>query len=804
MSSEHLTVSEFPYGLMTKLSPTETPDGAALVSYDADYNSLNIASRKGYARVLENGPGAVKIADFEPGEAWSNSSAYTADFVLREVAADGTQARLVSVAAPAAVTASLTGLALNLGTNLNDVIHLWVKVIARPAGITSATVALRLETSGGNYYEVTAAADADLANELQLGAGKYHRFRRSAFVGTGAPDWTNITAIRLIVTAAGTGTFTVAFDNLHRTPGRVQDIFQFRRQSGVAAGSSDFYAVANGNLYRSDGFRWQSVFSGFDADRAVHSLSAQDRRLLTDGKTTPRVLMPDGVTVYRLGIVTPPKQMTATQIAGGGLPDGAYFAQVLFYSSKTGTFSAPDDRVPRNPIITIAGGGGTAGIHFANIPVSADPQVDYVVIGLRPDTEPSLFFRVSDGLHGEVANGTTTYDYQESYANLLARSLTAIDPDLDYPSVVDPATGLPVEAHPLFWAEAGGYILSVMAEKPTVVRTSRFRQPGSWAIDDEFPLGENDQESLTGIAVVQSLITAHKRNAVYPGRVVGGDEKIRFDPPISDRGSASQKGIAVVGQSIFYRALDGIYRTGLGLIPRKLSDLAQPTWRDLWDPYGIGSECTVPIRDSEQVVTFGRKSGALFNDTGWVTHYRTVGVERSAKVPQWAPSIWRMAADCATEVLPAAGDGGAWETWIGSMGQVWRITGGEDDGRPITLEHRTNLMSPDPANSYLWRFVDVEAACAGQVNMTVAVFLGTALIADASPTVPLQGGADVLGEFILGISRLGTPKYTMPRVQLPCTPARYISVGLSCRSRNRVEIYRVRSWYNRLGSRRVA
>jgi hypothetical protein len=725
--------------------------------------------------------------------------------VIHEAAADGVQGRSRNTIAGLAVSTTLALTPhVNMGTSLTDVFHLWILCRTLSAGVTGYEVALQFITSGGNYYEAIMATSADPDNLLENGIDKYHRVRRSEFVATGAPDWTDISSIAILVRAVtGVGSVAVTFDNLHRTPGLVQDLFQFRRQSGAAAGASDFFVVTNGILYKSDGMRWQPIFTGFDPSAAVHSISTQDRRLMTDGVTTPRLLQPDGSTVYRLGIVGPPKTLTAAQIAGGGLPDGAYFAQVLFYSSKTGFFSAPDDRVPLNPIITIAGGGGVAGIQFSNIPVSTDPQVDWVIIGLRPDTEPELFFRISDGLYGEVPNGTTTFTYTESYANLLARSLTAIDPDLDYPSVVDPTTGLPVEAHPMFWAEAGAYILTAMAEKPTVVRCSRFRNPGSWAIDDEFPLGENDQESLTGIKVATSLIVAMKRDAVYPGRVVGGDEKIRFDPPVSDRGATSQKGMVVVGGKIIYRALDGIYHTGPGLAPKKLTDLTQPTWRDLWDPFGISSECTVPIRDAEQVVTFGRKLGSQFNDRGWVTHYRTVGVERTGKFPQWAPTIWRMGADVATEVLPSSVDGGVWETWIAAFGQVWRIGGTQDDDRPITMEHRTGFMSPDPQRSHIWRFVDVETQCPGAANLEIDCFLGTVVSPDVTPTVPLQGNSAVLGSFVLGTSRLGAAPYAIPRVRLPFTPAHYISIGLKCTSRNHIEIYRLRAWYNGLGSRRL-
>lgn len=804
-----LDISDFGYGLMTKLSPTQQPHGAALVSFDCTYNTRNIQNRNGYASVLENGPGAVKVADFESGEAWSGGSADTVNFVVVEAAADGLRGRQLSAVGGAGETVATLTVALDMGTDPLDVIHTWIKTLALPAGITAYTLTLRFQTSGGNHFQATISSQSDLKNKLELNLSKYHRFRRQDFAQTGTPVWTNITQIRFGLTATGTGTLTIAVDNLHRTPGLMQDLFQFRRETGVGTGASSFYAVAGGSLYKNDGKRWVSVFSGFNAGKIVNSISAQNMRLMTDGVTSPRVLLADGSTVYRLGIVTPTKTMTAAQLDGvGGLPDGQYFAQMLFFSSKTGTFSAPDDRTPLTPIVTISGGANVAGIRFSNIPVSTDPQVDWVVIGIRPATEPSLFFRASDGLFGEVPNGTTTFDFTDNLATLLARSLTAIDPDLDYPSVIDPSSGQPVEAHPLFFAEAGGYILSVMSEAPTVVRVSRFRQPGSWQLDDEFPLGENDQEGITGIAVSASRILVMKRDAVFPGRVVGGDERVDFDDRISDRGATSHKGMAVAGHSLFYRAMDGVYRIGKDMIPRKVSDLAQPTWKSIWDPFGIGSEVTVPVRNTEQVIIFGKSLGALRNDIGWVTHYRTVDVElgdKRGRLPGWAPTIWRMPADTACVIATQGNDGGGWETWIGGLGQVFRIDyGQEDDQRPINMIHRTALISPNPILAHVFRFLDIEAQCSGEFNMTAAVYLGTAINTDGSPMAFLKGNAVVLGTFVLGSSFLGAPQYISQRLNLPPRAVRYISVDISITARADVQVYRLRPWSSPLGARRSA
>lgn len=819
-----IPVNDFGFGLMTKLSPTQQPRGAALVSLDCDYNARNIANRRGYSPVLENGPGAIKVADFESGEAWSGGSADTTNFVLTEAVADGARGRSLSVAAGAGVVETILSIApTDMGTGLLDVFHLWVKCTALPATITAYVLTLRFQSSTNNYYEAflishqPAPLMLPASEDLEVGLSKYYRKRRgtvtdpiaNGFLKVGSPDWTAITEIRVRGQAVGSGSFVVTVDNLHRTPGLMQDLFQFRRESGIYAGAADYYAVTGGVLYRSNGRRWVQVFSGFNPEATVYSLSSQNQRLLSDGITSPRVLQADGATVYRLGIVTPPKQMTATVIPGGGLPDGEYFAQVLFYSSKTGAFSAPDDRVPATPIVTIAGGAGVAGIRFSNLPVSTDPQVDWLVIGLRPAIEPTLFLRVSDGLFGDVANGTTTFDFTGPTANLVtlqARVLTAIDPDLDYPSVVDSATGLPVEGHPLFMEEAGGYILTVMAEQPTVVRVSRFRQPASWQLDDEFPLGENAQERITGIIVGASHIIVMKRDAVYPGRVVGGDDKVVFDEPISDRGAMNHKGMVTVGQALFYRAMDGVYRMGINLVPVKVSDLAQPTWKSLWDPYGVEGAAGVPIRDSEHVVFFGRSLGALRNNVGWVTHYRTVSVaqQRADRFPAWAPTIWRMPADVACEVRPQGNDGTGWESWIGGNGQVFRLNYGyEDDCRPIDFEHRTALITPHSSMSHFFRFVDVEAFCSGGLSLEVSAFLGMSIGSDALATLPLAGNAIPLGTFVTGTDKTGAPPYVSQRMNLPPRVARYISLSFRLRARARVELYRVEPWFKSISSRRA-
>lgn len=794
-----LHVKDFGFGLNTRDAPLGPP-GAAIVSENCDYFGRSLNNRRGYAAVLENGPGAVKISNFEPAEVWAGGVAYSTEFVTIEAEANGTQGIRLAIVAPAPGTTSRSPLVLNLGTDPLDLLHVWLKVSARDATVTGAALKLRLETDGANYYEATIAADADPDNDLVLNNPKYARIRRQEFTKTGAPTWTNITKISFILSAGGTGAMSVVVDNLHRTPGLMQALFQFRRESGDYQGARTEYAITGGVLYRNDGKRWSQVFAGFDTSRPVHHVVAQDRVILSDGVTSPRVLMSDGTTVYRLGIVTPPRTVTAIGLSGGHLSDGAYFVMVLWYSSKTGAFSAPDDAVPATATVTIAGGGGVASIRFSNLPVSADPQVDWVRIGIRPDgAEKMLFFPASDGAFGEVANGTTTYDFTGSVSELLARAAAALDTDGGYPTVVDPVTKLPVEAHPTMLVEAGGYILTTMSEQPTVLRFSRFRDPSGWAIDDEVPVGENDNEPISGMGRIGSSVMVGKRTAVYWARVVGGEEKVLVDGPVSERGPLEHKGIVELADTLWYRSQEGLCLVGLNQVPLLITAPQVDTWDELWDPHGFGLGAAVRVRGREQVVHFGRRLGALWNDTGWCTHHRSFRTVQRLRDAEFAASLWTIPADVASEVRTAQG----FQAWIGGAGQVWQMNyGSTDDRRPFVTRHRTHLWSKDPQFVWTWSDLDVESTVSGAFSLTVRPFVGPAVVKDSESILSLKGESDPLGEFVLGTSRLGAALYCHNKMRLPRIVGRYLGLEFEFRAAGELRIQRVTAYCQPTGRQR--
>lgn len=794
-----IPITDFGAGLLTRDGPQKVPLGAARRSLNCDYFGRNINNRRGFAAVLENGPGAVKIADFEAGEGWVNGAADAVNFVTVEAAANGARGRSRSQAGAGTAGVSLAIAASNLGTDLNDVIHLWVACTTLDATVTGYKIRLRFTTSGGNYYEATVAAGTDTANLLEAGRSRYYRTRRQAFTATGTPDWTSITAIDIFLDQlGGAGTVAVTYDNLHRTPGVMQALFQFKRESGAYKGATDEYAIAGGVLYRNGGQRWTSVFSGFDASAPVYHKTAQDRVILSDGVTTPRVLMADGTTVYRLGILPPARTITATQIGGGHLSDGDYFVMVAFYSSKTGTFSGPDLAVPTAATISIGGGGGTAGIRFANIPVSADPQVDWVVIGVRPaNSEKVLFLRITDGAFGDVANGTTTFDFVGAVSELLARSDHPVDPDNSYPTVIDATTGNPVEAHPLYLEELGGYIVTVMAEQPTVLRFSRFRQPGSWSEDDEVPIGENDSQPVTGLAQLGSSVLVGKRDAVYWARPVGGDVKVSVEGPVSERGPVEHRGIVKVADSLWYRSQEGLICIAFDQVPRIVSDGNQDTWESAWSVGGFGQGCAVRVRGREQILHFGRSFGSPLNDLAWCTHHRSYKSLVRTKQPELATSLWNMSADVAAEMQTTTG----YQPWIGANGQVFRANfGSRDDGRTYQAVHRTPLISKDPQSLWAWREVEIESKVSGTYPLTVQPFIGATVIEEGQSTYTLEGDGDPLGSFVLGTDRLGSGLYTHKKLPLPRVLGRYLALEFRFQGDAEFTIYRIAPWCQRIGT----
>jgi len=898
-------------GLATKDAPL-VPRRNAVVSENVSYHNRRIVKALGDVAVLDNAVGAKQIETFSTNTDWTGGvlESGAGNYVPIEAESDDekTGKGLHVVAASRRVsqagvgTASMektysTALVLGqpagdpfdagfdagfgqdplLVERSGDIFHVWRKPLALAATVTGYQLRLRFETSSGNYFQVVLAGTGTGEERLEFatatgGVGLYRRVRRYLFTKTGTPDWASIGKIRFeLEVTAGTGTITVAIDNLYHSPGLVQDLFQFRRSVPPNALSKEEYAVSAGQLYRNDGKHW--VLSGLrlEPQALVNSITNQDRRFLADGVTSPQKIMPDG-TIYRMGIANPPKQVRVTQIANGQLATQKVYVIVKFFSKTTGIESGVDDRVGTYVSLT----GPNAGLRVSNIPVSVDPQVTHVRLFLRAENfSNAVFYRASGDVDGEVANGVTTFDVTSAVTEI--ELFEVMDEDTDYPAyLVDagnptPITGtvaaatsstitlaadapstdnalngvtikitggtgadqrreivsyvgasklatlgsnwsvtpdatstyatVPVaapivrEGHPLFFAEHGGYMMTVLAERPSVLRFSQFRQPEYWPLDDEIPLGEDDNDVITAVVSGRNTALAFKRDAVFPVTSVGEPAGLIASSSIAERGAVGQRAVWRVADDIYWANESGIYWFDPALRLRHATYEAQPTWDGLWDPNRQDRMVAVELRSKSQVLLFGASSGSLPNNRAWVVNYRRWEGGRYQRQPSYDTSIYTTGADVATAVEDMAD---AHRTWFAREGVVYQIDMGVSrDGRGFKMRHRTGLWAPTMGGKLVcrWPWLDVAAKVSGDADLVVDVFYAGAIVADASTLADLQGQSAPLGSFVLGTSALGSGAYVYKKLRLKPRRARYVQFEVSHDGRAEVEVLSLNPHY---------
>jgi hypothetical protein len=672
-----------------------------------------------------------------------------------------------------------------------DVFHLWRKPLALPTTVTGYQVRLCFESSSGNHYQAVVCGTGSGEERLESGYGLYCRLRRRSFASTGAPDWSSIAKVRIEVeVTAGSGTLTVACDNLYWSKGVVQELFQHRRFSATGQPLRDDYAASGGHLYRSDGKRWVSVREGLDPDAVVVSVGSLDRRFLTDGVTSPIKIMPDGA-VYRMGIVTPPRQVVLSEISGL-LADQKVYVAVKFYSNITFVESAPDDREGLNVIDLSA---SSKGVRVSNIPVSADPQVTHVRIFLRPELlSDELYFRASASLEGEVANGVTTFDFVLGAAELV--NFDIMDPDTDYPSTVAEGASAPVEAFPVFLTEHNGRLLAAFAGQPGVLRFTPFRSPEYWPLENALPLGEGDNDPLTGAASGKNIAFAFKRDAVYPVSDVGGDVGLLAGLSLSHRGSLSHKGIVRVGDDVWFPSEVGVEFIDPALRLHSPTQLARPSWEGFWSAEKVQRLVGVEVRRRFQYLVFGWSTGAQESDRGWSVNYRRPEVQEGVKLPAASPSIVTHGADAAA-MFEGAGD--LDEVRFARDGVVFRADFGTSrDGRAFTMRHRTGLVGPTKGGvvACFWPMLHVLAAASGDHDLSVSAFVGGTYASPlATPLADLQDLSYPVGSYIVGTNPVGSSPYVHQELRLPPNRGRFLQLELSHSGRADVLVYGLTAFY---------
>jgi hypothetical protein len=794
---------QFDLGIIDNVSPTDPrlAGRAALFARNVNYDRRTIARRGGIQRICENAPGAAQVSSFEPSETWSPvgaslSTADTTNFVTKEVAGTGTQSRKLEVGGGGGEVVagmSRTGLALNLAGNAMDVFSIWLypNTLFLPYHLR-----LIFRTSVGNQFEAI-LADSVAGPLLTVGVPLYHRIKRYSFSQVGTPSWANITEIEisLTFTSAPGNIFSVSADNLTLGPGRGQDLIQFRRLSDPTyKGAKDEYAVLDGRLYRLDEVNqvWINMGLFFDPDAEVNHIVFNDRLYLCDGVSKNRKVMPNGTSVFQMGIDNFTSPITTVQVAGGGsLDDGDHFIAVTYYSTITGVESAPHSRDPGHKM-TIVAGGGDDRIQYSGIPASTDPQVTHVRI-YRLSPTSTVFRRVSQSTDGEIVNGATTY--LEGVAD--SQMGDELDPDLDAPKPSKFFTS---------WPELG-VLLASFSDTPSVVNISSPADgagPENWPVDLAVAVGRDDNDIVSGLHYDGIRALCFKPNAILEGFFVGGDEFIRFRTIKTDRGSMSHKGILSVENRVYYPGSDGVYALAQDNSVRKTTNLQQNTWNELVFRERLNRACATQVRARYQYLLYFNSKGFAQNDLAWKLHHNSVLVDRSfdkglGPGHTAATSIDDQSAMAATEVEMS---GEVRETWVLSAdGQVYRIdTGISDDGAAYRSRHRTALLSPsggDLLHSFV--FLELELRQSSASSLTVRAWHDYSVgDPSASLLAALSGaGAQVLGAstFILGTSHLGASYAHRKKIRLPPKSARWILFEFEQAGVADFEIYKANLWH---------
>jgi hypothetical protein len=802
----HITFDRFDLGLIDMAPPTDPglAGRGALVSRNADWDRRTIAKRKGRTRVTENAPGAILVDDYETDahtdSGFTSEGVNTTEFVEKEPApglgGQSHKVQLLNAAGPGLLHLTKT---LDLSGDEFDHFSVWIYAHALPASTVSYSAKLIFSDLAGpdNEFVWTIFDETD---PPVVGLRRYYTIRRADMAETLIPDWTAIQRITLQLDLPGAvGDFQISIDNLTYNPARGQELIQFKRVSAAGfKGAKDTYAIVSGSIYRLNEIteEWDSLGALFDADSEVNHAVMNDRLFLCDGVNTNRKIMPDGLTVYPMGIATMDIPVGITPSASGGfLADGTHHVLFTYYSTITGVESGPDVRAG-TPVV-IAGGGGNGSIFYSGIPASTDPQVTHVRI-YRKHPSSTVFQRVSADADGEVINGATTFTDTLASDDLGNEA----DVDLDAPSPMKFMAA---------WPEIGA-LAGVYAESPTLVNLSSLADlasPENWPVENAFLIGRDDNDEASALHYFRGRMLAGKGDAILVGIFVGGDEILVFKTAPTDRGPVSHKAMLTIENKVYYPAADGVHTYTENNQVQKVSSLQQRTWDSMVYPPGLRRACSVQNRKRYQYELFFQEIGEVQNSRAWKVHHNSV-VADEVFTKGYGPgntaaiSVDNVGAMASVEVET---DAQLKEIWIlGSNGVVYRIDDGpSDDGGPIDFQHRTTLISPYGA-AYTQRFIwlDLEMKQTSDRNLTVQTWYDFALdTPDDALTAKLSSDdAPLVGStFEIGIDPVGHPLGNSVRLKLGANRARRIMLEFAQNGIADVEIYQYRLYMDPLGIR---
>lgn len=242
----------------------------------------------------------------------------------------------------------------------------------------------------------------------------------------------------------------------------------------------------------------------------------------------------NGTVVQTFGIVRPVVGSLSGSAGASGSPSGTYEMRVSYANSVTGAESSVSDTAA-SPVVL-----SSQKLSVANIPVSADSQVDTVYIYIRNTATQPQFYRA-----GSVTNGTTTatLDWVDANLTTVAPTTSSNNP---------PPAGLTDLAY------HQGRLFGITA---TTLYWSNLFAPEAWNTATNFNgVNPSDGQNLIAIFSDHEVLMILKEDRLYV--LTGGEDPAGWQINLvdADHGCMSQRTLCSANGYTYWLSRHGLTR----------------------------------------------------------------------------------------------------------------------------------------------------------------------------------------------------------------------------------------------------
>jgi hypothetical protein len=495
----------------------------------------------------------------------------------------------------------------------------------------------------------------------------------------------------------------------------------------------------------------------------------------------------DGTTVWAFGIQQPNDAHWSIAASGGGsnLPAGDYNVVIAYYNSDTG-HTGPESA---HKSVTIAAGQQITVTLPTALQIN-DAQVDFVKIFIEQADVKNEFYLAVAGTTPAItatngwAVGTVSVAFDATQTEISAFRILSPDVNNNYP----PPSGTKYLAN---------HRSRMFAATNSAIYWSAVDAPESFnTTDHTLPVGEEDGENITGLAVLSDSLIIFKRNAIY---ALVGEAPENWEIVLVDKtvGCVSYSSIGYFNNTLFWMSLRGPQMwagVDSGIVDIT-TELIGPNF----------DESHVDPDSLEDSIIIGHP---VQNYVAWAITpadgtRNTVIIPFNFKLNRWMASEWNIV-DVRSCTLVADSDGREWPMLGDYDGWIYKLGVSDADGLPsgvaasgfLTGATTTTLTDTSLAlttNKLIGRYVYTWNDTTGVRNAQrrrIASNTATVItVATAWSSLPQVGDHYAIGGILLdwhSAFRHGGVPFFKKRIEFLFLEVNSSSTGVSCD----VEVYK--------------